>query len=102
MLPMFVRQRHLMAEIATPDMGDIQRQLSQFEGRLTSRADTLIALAQRRFELTTHKLSAISDIHTARERLRQQKTSGRSDRIHCLEASQRQSPLKALIAQPIK
>ena len=61
------------AEIATPDMGDIQRQLSQFEGRLTSRADTLIALAQQRFEITTHKLStAISrQTHRSRERLRQ-------------------------------
>lgn len=61
------------AEIATPDMGDIQRQLSQFEGRLTSRADTLIALAQQRLELTTHKLStAVSQqTHRSRERLRQ-------------------------------
>lgn len=61
------------AEIATPDMGDIQRQLSQFEGRLTSRADTLIALAQQRFELTTHKLSTAISQHThrSRERLRQ-------------------------------
>ncbi|MAW26065.1 MAG: exodeoxyribonuclease VII large subunit [Gammaproteobacteria bacterium] len=61
------------AEIATPDMGDIQRQLSQFEGRLTSRADTLIALAQQRFELTTHKLSTTisQQTHRSRERLRQ-------------------------------
>ncbi len=61
------------AEIATPDMRDIQRQLSQFEGRLKSRADTLIALAQQRFELTTHKLStAVSQqTHHSRERLRQ-------------------------------
>ena len=61
------------AEIATPDMGDIQRQLSQFQGRLTSRADTLIALAQQRFELTTHKLSTAinQQTHRSRERLRQ-------------------------------
>ncbi|MDC3032858.1 exodeoxyribonuclease VII large subunit [Litorivicinus sp.] len=61
------------AEIATPDMGDIRRQLSQFEGRLTSRADTLIALAQQRFELTTHKLSTAVSQQTqhSRERLRQ-------------------------------
>ena len=61
------------AEIATPDMGDIRRQLSQFEGRLASRADTLIALAQQRFELTTHKLSTAVSQQTQRslERLRQ-------------------------------
>ena len=61
------------AEIATPDMGDIRRQLSQFEGRLTSRADTLIALAQQRFELTTYKLSTAVSQQTqrSRERLRQ-------------------------------
>ena len=61
------------AEIATPDMGDIRRQLSQFEGRLTSRADTLIALAQQRLELTTYKLSTAVSQQTqrSRERLRQ-------------------------------
>ena len=61
------------AEIATPDMGDIRRQLSQFEGRLISRADTLIALAQQRFELTTYKLSTAVSQQTqrSRERLRQ-------------------------------
>ncbi|MEC8126302.1 MAG: exodeoxyribonuclease VII large subunit [Pseudomonadota bacterium] len=61
------------AEIATPDIRDIQRQLSQFEGRLTSRADTLIALAQQRFELTTHRLSTAVGQQTqrSRERLRQ-------------------------------
>ena len=61
------------AEIATPDIGDIRRQLSQFGGRLTSRADTLIALAQQRFELATHKLSTAVRQQTQRscERLRQ-------------------------------
>ena len=58
------------AEIATPDMRDIRRQLSQFEGRLTSRADTVIALAQQRFELTTYKLSTAVSQQTQRSRER--------------------------------
>ena len=60
------------AEIATPDITDIMRQLSQFEGRLTSRADTLISLAQQRLELAIHKLQTAVTQQTQRssERLR--------------------------------
>ncbi|MEK9555776.1 MAG: exodeoxyribonuclease VII large subunit [Gammaproteobacteria bacterium] len=60
------------AEIATPDINDVMRRLSQFEGRLTSRADTLISLAQQRLELATHKLQTAVTQHTqrSRERLR--------------------------------
>jgi exodeoxyribonuclease VII large subunit len=60
------------AEIATPDINDVMRRLSQFEGRLTSRADTLISLAQQRLELITHKLQTAVTQHTqrSRERLR--------------------------------
>ncbi len=61
------------AEIATPDLSDITRRLMQYEGRLTSRADTLISLAQQRLELVTHKLSSAVTKQTnlSRERLRQ-------------------------------
>ena len=61
------------AEIATPDLSDITRRLMQYEGRLTSRADTLISLAQQRLELVTHKLSSAITKQTnlSRERLRQ-------------------------------
>ena len=61
------------AEMATPDMADIVRQLSQYESRLTSRADTLISLAQQRLELTAYKLSTtvIRQTQQSRERLRQ-------------------------------
>ncbi|MGB2474467.1 MAG: exodeoxyribonuclease VII large subunit [Litorivicinaceae bacterium] len=61
------------AEMATPDMADIVRQLSQYESRLTSRADTLISLAQQRLELTAYKLSTTVTRQTqrSRERLRQ-------------------------------
>jgi len=60
------------AEIATPDLSDITRRLMQYEGRLTSRADTLISLAQQRLELVTHKLSSAitKQTSTSRERLR--------------------------------
>ena len=60
------------AEIATPDIRDIRRQLSQFEGRLTSRTDILIALDNSGSN-STHKLSTAVSQQTqrSRERLRQ-------------------------------
>ena len=60
------------AEMATPDMADIVRQLSQYESRLTSCGYTNLARAAR-LELTAYKLSTTVTRQTqqSRERLRQ-------------------------------
>jgi exodeoxyribonuclease VII large subunit len=61
------------AEIATPDISDISRRLTQCEDRLISRADTLISLAQQRLELSTHKLTnaVTQQTNKSLDRLRQ-------------------------------
>ena len=58
------------AELASPDLQDISRRLTQYQDRLISRADTLNALGQQRLELISNKLWNSTSKFTSRSRER--------------------------------
>ena len=56
------------AELASPDIQDISRRLTQYQDRLVSRADILHALGQQRLELISNKLRHSASKFTSQSR----------------------------------